>query len=194
MVPLEFLSILPGQPVQETSPEMLQEMIRQTAIKPHVRFPKIDEIVRAEYAPSTQERRLSEDFGIEVDPQSVRTTGRVLQPCTLRYGNQVYQPDHRGSWNLRNVPFKRPAECAGWAMVQCVSDEQMRGAEIAVFINTLSRVAGERQMRLGQRHKRRGQGGLRERAFERSEAVDGRLRLHGATPYTMRAACDTRAL
>jgi len=149
MVPLEFLSILPGQPVQETSPEMLQEMIRQTAIKPHVRFPKIDEIVRAEYAPSTQERRLSEDFGIEVDPQSVRTTGRVLQPCTLRYGNQVYQPDHRGSWNLRNVPFKRPAECAGWAMVQCVSDEQMRGAEIAVFINTLSRVAGERQMRLG---------------------------------------------
>lgn len=149
MVPLEFLSILPGQPVQETSPEMLQEMIRQTAIKPHVRFPKIDEIVRAEYAPSTQERRLSEDFGIEVDPQSVRTTGRVLQPCTLRYGNQVYQPDHRGSWNLRNVPFKRPAECAGWAMVQCVSDEQMRGVEIAVFINTLSRVAGERQMRLG---------------------------------------------
>ena len=148
-VPLEFLRILPGQPVQETSPEMLQEMIRQTAIKPHVRFPKIDEIVRAEYAPSTQERRLSEDFGIEVDPQSVRTMGRVLQPCTLRYGNQVYQPDHRGSWNLRNVPFKRPAECAGWAMVQCISDEQMRGVEIATFINTLSRVAVERQMRLG---------------------------------------------
>ena len=146
-LPLELLSILPGQPVQESGAEVLAEMIRHTAVKPVDRFPMLEQVVCTEYA-SGGEPRLSETFGMRVEQHGAVTTGRVLQPCTLRYGNNQYTPDFRGSWNLRNVSFQKPAG-ARWAIVICASPQQRQGVQFGTFIRTLTQVASERNMRFG---------------------------------------------
>ena len=148
-LPLELLNILPGQPVQESGPEVLEAMIKQTAVAPQQRFPKLIDIVKAEYA-SGNEARLSENFGMTVVPESVGTTARVLTPCKLRYGNgRDFTPDFKGSWNLRNCSFVDPINTS-WAMVECFNPEQERGLQHRDFIRTLQGVSAERNMRLGE--------------------------------------------
>ena len=61
-LPLELLKILPGQPMQENGSEVLQDMIKHTAITPDRRFPIIQQVVDQEYAPSQGTQRLSEHF------------------------------------------------------------------------------------------------------------------------------------
>ena len=75
------------------------------------------------------------------------TTGRVLKRCTLVYGNnnQQFQAEAKGSWNLRNVQFAVP-KGARWAVVICVSPQQMQETRLGTFIQTLRSVASERHM------------------------------------------------
>ena len=105
--------------------------------------------MREEYE-SGREPRMSENFGMRVEPQRVMATGRVLEPCKVVYGghNAQYKPNDKGSWNLRNVQFTKPMS-ARWAMVVCVEDQKFDTSDVKDFIGTLNQVAQERDMRLG---------------------------------------------
>ena len=168
LLPLELASILPGQPQQEVGPDLVAEMITQTCIWPHERMPLIKSVVRDEYSERADPAKTttSRAFGMRVAPEAgeigapppdgggrpgvlVTTTGRVLEPCSMLYGNQkVEGRDIRnGAWNLRSTAFQRGGKCSGFAIVHC--EPPHHGSfQAGVFIETLRRVARERNMPL----------------------------------------------
>lgn len=147
-LPLEFLSILPAQPVQDNGAEAKLEMLTKTAAAPRERFSKIQQIVCDQFASGNAHNRVSQSFGMQVSPKAVKTIGRVLPPCKLQYGGNWNATPRNGSWNLNNVRFQKP-EGTRWAIVMCASPKQVVGVEIETFVETLDKVANERGMSLG---------------------------------------------
>ena len=87
-IPLELCQILPGQPVQELSSDVLQDMIRSTAKKPQERFPKIQHVVESEYQTGGRAPpRPSEGFGFGIeDARGEATEGRAERRMKKRRG------------------------------------------------------------------------------------------------------------
>ena len=105
--------------------------------------------MREEYAEGGGQYRESATFSMQVAQQRVETQGRVLEPCTLQYGNRQFTPNGSGSWMLRDVSFHEPSSCPGWAIVMCTGGHDRRDENVDAFVETLYKVAAERSMNLG---------------------------------------------
>lgn len=91
------------------------DMIRVTALPPHVRRREIQNAVQSHVVKDQNHRR----FGLEVNAQMVKLVGRVLTPPDIFYaGDQVLSP-RRGSWNLVKHVLRAPSPrpLTNWALV-----------------------------------------------------------------------------
>lgn len=114
IIPLEFCDILNGTPIppQKMKPAQIQEMIRESALKPSARRARNMEIRRN----NAYERvALLKNFDMKVSNDPIRLDARVLQPPQVLYGNDKRLQASNGAWNLVNVKF-----CASGDLLQTV--------------------------------------------------------------------------
>jgi eukaryotic translation initiation factor 2C len=108
MVPLEFCEVLSGTaiPLLRMKPNMTQDMIRQSALKPSARLQRNMEIRREN---AYEQSALLKSFDMKVAPEPVLVQARVHNPPQITYGMDRGREGkinpNSGSWNLQNVKF-----------------------------------------------------------------------------------------
>lgn len=101
-IPPECCVIMPGTPLPPLSlnANQVQDMISQSAQKPHDRVRRIEEI-RESLAYEKSDRVAA--WGVDVAARPVQVRGRVLPPPTVMYAQNRTIRTANGGWNLANV-------------------------------------------------------------------------------------------
>mmetsp|Transcript_17320 Transcript_17320/g.48244 ORF Transcript_17320/g.48244 Transcript_17320/m.48244 type:complete len:943 (-) Transcript_17320:452-3280(-) len=148
VVPIELLSVAPGQPSTKKSSDISQEMIATMCQETQVRFKAIEGILRTVKEAETS----ASAFGIEIESQLFRLSpgsARRLEPYQIMYGNgSIARVDNKGGWSLRgdrgDLRFFRPAAVKTWAVVHF----GCRDLDcLAAFIKKFTEMACQRGMR-----------------------------------------------
>lgn len=107
LMPMELLSVRPGQSFSKLSAEMTAQVVRIAAIPPQERFRELLDC--ANKASSGGQSMLAalrsnaeaESFGVTDFPsQPMSVAARLLPPPQLQYGDQVCSPGLAGEWNI----------------------------------------------------------------------------------------------
>ncbi|XP_067142812.1 protein argonaute-2-like [Centruroides vittatus] len=114
-LPLEVCNIVEGQHCnKKLTDKQTSDMIRYTARPPAERFNDIRQSVNAmmhDFEP------FSREFGISVNTNFLKCTGRVLEPPEVMYdGSQTVRPSN-GSWNMVNKKFHKGVTIDKWMLL-----------------------------------------------------------------------------
>ncbi|XP_071041678.1 protein argonaute-4 [Parasteatoda tepidariorum] len=146
-LPIEVCYIPEGQHCRkELSDNDKREMIKFTADNPENRFRKIVNI-RNKWANYDGDEYLK-NFGIGVERDPVRLSGRTMQAPNLNYGNRKIQP-RDGSWNIRDLQFYRPSNIKSWILLN-LAERHCRFNDLKNFSDQLQRIGGAAGLNLGQ--------------------------------------------
>ena len=118
IVPMEVCMVVPGTRIPPTrlNPIQVQNMIRESAQRPDVRFKRVEEI-RRDLAYERDPR--IKDWGIQIAPRLMSVPGRLLPSPEVHYAKGGQRPRvQNGSWNLVNAKFTRAGQdLVTWAVV-----------------------------------------------------------------------------
>jgi hypothetical protein len=121
LVPMELVDIIPGQTrTRSVTGDISAQIIKYAAMLPNDRFKNIGQ--KSSLFEALADDQDAEHFGlaqIATTPSGAlrlpqRVTGTILPPPRLQYGNQVIEPQLKGTWNLANrTTFAHPAPLHG---------------------------------------------------------------------------------
>ncbi|KIO16425.1 hypothetical protein M407DRAFT_33926 [Tulasnella calospora MUT 4182] len=114
-VPLELCDVSPGQFYRNTlRPQQTKDMVEFSSLRPEERLRDIRNGLQAlQYSNSSY----LQDFEINVDPDPMNITARILPTPTLMYGQNATIQPRDGQWNMRGKSLYKPASIQGCAII-----------------------------------------------------------------------------
>ena len=115
-VPMELCEVQRGTalPPLSLSGSQVQDMIRESALRPSLRLSRVKEI-RSDLA--YEKSAILKDWDVEVATEMVTTTARVLRAPTVIYNGRSI-PASNGAWNMANAQvIKSGMPLESWALV-----------------------------------------------------------------------------
>ncbi|GAA5826421.1 hypothetical protein JCM11251_002359 [Rhodosporidiobolus azoricus] len=154
-VPIECLELLHGCAIPPTklSANQATNMINIAAKPPAERRAAIEAIRRdADFGPSSRPAA----WGLQVDPQMMRSKGRVLPPPKVQYqpGPKSTPSVAFGAWNLRDVKFLQPGKpLEHWAIAVFADKRDVPEQALFAFFDAFVKQARLRGMVIRNNHK-----------------------------------------
>ncbi|XP_035206219.1 protein argonaute-4-like isoform X2 [Stegodyphus dumicola] len=139
-MPMENCVIVKGQAkIGKLSAETTSRMITNTAIEPEDRFQKIMKHSRTIQNVSGP---VMNHFGLEMDSQFMRLTGRIIPAPSLAYsGNapsRIAKPDRKGVWRIETgKEFYKAMKVQKWIVISFVKEKFCGFGKLRYYSETL---------------------------------------------------------
>ncbi|XP_018025049.1 protein argonaute-2 [Hyalella azteca] len=115
LLPIEVCKIAPNQRIKgKLKDDETKNFIKQTAVKPQLRFQQVNNIVTANNFPQD---RMLESLGVRIKANPVDFKGRVLDPPVVELMNGFKPRVERGQWRADRDRFLQPAALDHWAVL-----------------------------------------------------------------------------
>eukprot|EP00923_Selenidium_pygospionis_P013963 GHVN01024055.1.p1 GENE.GHVN01024055.1~~GHVN01024055.1.p1 ORF type:complete len:754 (+),score=88.62 GHVN01024055.1:555-2816(+) len=115
--PIELCSVQRQVSTKEIADDVKAEIGGIMTMDPQARRKYIDEKRTKELGPGGSRNAILEKYGIEIAPEMMEITGKVIPPPKVAYGgNRTIEPA-RGAWNLARLQFVNPIRITNWAVV-----------------------------------------------------------------------------